>query len=756
MTTPQTSQLRGGIDVSDQQAAVVDHVLDNLVTVVGAGAGSGKTHTTVATVMQILDHRLANIDHFALITFTNDAANSLRERIEKTLRERLRVAVASERAFWLEQLERLPSAFIGTIHSLCREFLKSFGYEERVARESDVTVSSSLLSESIRDAVNDAVSGSGALLLGNDLTWEEYDIEKLAKNIYEAIRNRGLDAETILADTHLQPDDPGKASRLAMAELVADIDNRYTEAKARDQLLDSTDLLRRTARMLGSTAGGTITSIFAERCRYLFVDEFQDTDRTQKQIVDALLPGLRGLLVVGDRKQSIYGFRAADVSLLETIAIENDVKVLPMNVSRRPSMELLDLQNALFASIADRYPDLNEPLEPSGKALSQPATFPALRYISAGTGGVSRDTGAHVTYNAIQSYLQGQIADPKDGMVRPVQPSDIAVLVRTNYILDEYDAALRAMGLQVQKDQGGRFFEHPAIVSTYHMLRLLLRYPDEIALSLALRTPYLRGADASAEEQHLLTYGKAKGTPLFDWFASHYPEKIERLKELRTAVRMDTVPQILARLYTNFGIREFYLQTGDRLAADNLERLREVARGLFQEEQALTLRTFVGWMRMAYLTGREEQEADWATDSGEKNASAVRIQTIHRSKGLEYPIVIIPELQEALFKPFNAPRFMIAPGRGLDVSLREWGRATASGNFARLLDNSRGTQLEEEMRIFYVGLTRAERGICLIGSNPPQGRLAVQGNPTDSDRYSWQDEVFRARQTLENLGARFQ
>src|SRR4051794_39501285 len=131
--------VRGGIPVTDQQAAVVDHVVGQgpayRVTVVSAGAGSGKTHTTVAAVLELVELRGASIDQFVLITFTEKAADELRARMERSLAERVRGAsTEADRLFWQGQQERLAAAYAGTIHGFCRQILKTFGYDERVAR----------------------------------------------------------------------------------------------------------------------------------------------------------------------------------------------------------------------------------------------------------------------------------------------------------------------------------------------------------------------------------------------------------------------------------------------------------------------------------------------------------------------------------------------------------------------------------------------------------------------------------------------
>lgn len=171
------TEFRGGLPVSGQQARIVDHVLDNPVTVVSAGAGSGKTHTTVAAVLQLLQERRANLDTFVLITFTNKAADSLRGRLEEVLVERGRKTPDPvARRHWRYQHERLPAAFIGTIHSFCSQLIRTFGYDERVARDASITTSNFLLSQAVTDTAEAHLNSANPLLLEPPLAWREYEL----------------------------------------------------------------------------------------------------------------------------------------------------------------------------------------------------------------------------------------------------------------------------------------------------------------------------------------------------------------------------------------------------------------------------------------------------------------------------------------------------------------------------------------------------------------------------------------------------
>src|SRR5205085_2700236 len=153
-------------------------------------------------------------------------------------------------------------------------------------------------------------------LLDPPATWHEYELRAFVEKVLDQARSRGLSIQTVLDQTQRQPDDAGKPYRVAMAGLVARTDALYRERKAEGQVLDTNDLLSLTASVFGGDGGTEIVAKLTRRYRYLFIDEFQDTDRLQKRIVDVFLCRLAGLLVVGDTKQSIYEWRSADVSIL--------------------------------------------------------------------------------------------------------------------------------------------------------------------------------------------------------------------------------------------------------------------------------------------------------------------------------------------------------------------------------------------------------------------------------------------------------
>ena len=127
----------------------------------------------------------------------------------------------------------------------------------------------------------------------------------------------------------------------------------------------------------------------------------------------------------------------------------------------------------------------------------------------------------------------------------------------------------------------------------------------------------------------------------------------------------------------------------------------------------------------------------------------MRIMTIHKAKGLQFPIVILPEVQEDLKKEYIEPDLLITESQGVEIDLKLPGVNMFSSHYHQNLDQNRRSSLEEEMRLFYVAPTRAEQAVITIGS----GRMTV--NRLNSKSYCWKDEILKARQELESGGGKF-
>ena len=681
-----------------------------------------------------------HVDHFVLITFTNPAADGLRDRFEKALTQRLEHATTpQEYRRWVEARERLPNAYIGTIHSFCRQILRTFNYGSQVARESEVEFSRGLLYESVTDAIEESFEQDAEHPLRAELGtgWHTYDLERIVRKIYDDVRNRGLLPKQVLALTRAQPDDPGKPMRVAIAQVMCDAHRAYTAEKLERHVLDAADLLKNTADVLQGEEGLAVAAKLGERYAYLFVDEFQDTDRMQLRIVEAVRPVLLGVLLVGDEKQSIYGFRGAGMRLSQ-IARERDTQPLMLNFSSRPTRQLLDLQNALFKSIAGNYPELNQPLEAFDSSKSAtPDDPPAMTYLRVDVDDLDARIAA-TTEKIRQLLTQSIITD--DGL-RAIGPGDIAILLRTNDSVDAYESglsdALARDGVVVRKEAGGQFFRRSEVIAVHRILRLLVDHPSDVVLAQAVWTDLL-GCDIAAIEREILRFGATSDHQLTRWFEEHYPHRAATLRELRAALRSDSVSEIVERTYHTLSIREHFRKLGRSRVVDNLDRLREMARDLTLNDQAATLRGFVHWLEVRLL-GEFDQPDATELSGAESRPNYIRVMTVHQAKGSEFPVVFIPEVQKQLLGfAGNQAQFIIGDDYGLDVDL-SLRTPSKSPQFAQRTFRNASEERDEAMRVLYVAVTRAQNAVIFVGSGP----VVPPRQPNDS-RYAWIDEVRRA------------
>lgn len=738
-----TTVRRGGLPVNAQQLDVVEHVLTEPVTVVMAGAGSGKTHTMVAAALELVERGEATLDQFALITFTNQAADELRERLVGDLAKHS----AEDPARWGPQEERLGAVYLGTIHGFCHALLRTYGYSELVARSSAITMSRTLLAAALEDALEEAlepVAGVPQPELAA-VALPHHELQRFAGNILARCHTVGIGLPELARATEAQKDDAGKPYRVAFARLLERAEWHYDTAKRERGLLDADDLLLALRDLLESPDGAVAVQRITQRRPYLFVDEFQDTDRTQKAILDRLVPHLRRLVVVGDRKQAIYGFRAADHSLLQELADEHaGGATLPLSMSKRPTVSLLNLQNALFAEIGKTYEELAEPLLPFEKATDPPNPLPPLVFHR-----VKEPFGPTTVAQRIRS-LVGQPLPAEPGEERPIEAGDIVILARSNRRVDRYAvevaAALADTDIDVRRDTGSSWYTEPEIVDTYRALHMLLQPRHDLSLALALDTAYFAGVDPTEPERWILQHGPAAGAPLTDWFRQEHPALADAVEDLRRALLTDTAPQLLGRLYDTFPIRERYRAAGDAVAVENLERLREQARRLFRSEDALTLGVFVDWLRAAILFAREEPDD---SSGPRRRPRYVRVMTVHRAKGLEFPVVIIPGMGVQIDWEDDSPRFYVDRSFGLDLDIQLVEGRSPSDQFEARAAEDRQARRAEEFRLFYVAVTRAQHQVVLVGGG------AAPARDKDHPDYSWKDEVLRAGPRLLDLGAQF-
>jgi ATP-dependent exoDNAse (exonuclease V) beta subunit len=580
---------------------------------------------------------------------------------------------------------------------------------------------------------------------------EDYKLQKLVFDIIDYVRNRNLSIDELVMLTQQRgPTDTNRDFSLAVAYATQWTLEFFDNLRRSRQQLDSYDLLDRTRKLLENAQ---VQQRIAQRYRYLFIDEFQDTDALQKELVKLLSERMEKLVVVGDKKQSIYYFRGARHDFLEDIARESKTSTIPLRVSGRARPEVIAAQNQLFQSMATGvggWSDLDEPLQPDPQRTGYVTSngLPPLCYISASQNKGVQDARVSATIKAIQRLTKRGFAH-----------GDIALLFRGNANMLRYLDALQRAGIPARSSLGESFYAQPEIVTVYRVLRCILQPDDDAALVLALQTPVMRAAHDVNIEKNLLQHGAMKER-LTTWFANQFAPSVqhemhEKLRTLRRDLLEDTVPGFLGRLYRDLGFVEAF--HGSIVVTRNLDRLREIARDMVEVEEAITVEMFTDVLQTRIEQGAREESVDPPPLQKDPKPPYVQLMTVHAAKGLEFPAVIIPEVQADLVRD-NENRlpdyvvqsnFSMDDAFGLDINPRLSGIKQASDTFYQREKMGQRERLEEEMRLLYVALTRTKEIAVLIGAG------SDRPNERGYRYYSWQDEVLRARDLLSKVGAQF-
>ncbi|MEO0529778.1 MAG: UvrD-helicase domain-containing protein [Planctomycetota bacterium] len=522
---------------------------------------------------------------------------------------------------------------------------------------------------------------------------------------------------------------------LQVQRLAAAAAKKFTAAKRQRGVLDNDDLLREAHRLLTHPALEDARSRIAGRVRVLLVDEFQDTNRLQAELVQAIVDNAgnsksaKGLFVVGDFKQSIYRFRGAEPEVFQQLRAatpESGRLTLSQNFRSQPAV--LDFVNAQFGPVFGKdYAALtaSRPQATDGPAVEFLWTPPPEEDGAT----AQRSAEATAIANRLRELIDGDlptVVDEETGEKRNARPGDIAILFRALSDVAAYEAALRDAGLEYYLVGGHAFYAQQEVYDVLNLLRAVLSECDDIALAGALRSPLFGLPDEAllwlsicgGLNAGLVARGLPKDMPVE--FAPLVERARKTLLDLRQQRDRVGAAELLRRAWDATGydaalVAEFL---GTRKLA-NLEKLHEQARQA--DASGSGLRGLAA--RLTEFVNQPPKEALAATTAGD--ASVVRLMTVHASKGLEFPIVVLPDLNrkvqpdrtQAPFDPHLGP--LLRPSTEGESS-REKGPPVG-------LDFWRAGELPaedaERDRLFYVACTRAADRLILSSCLDPETKL---------------------------------
>ncbi|MDO4799797.1 MAG: UvrD-helicase domain-containing protein [Bacillota bacterium] len=595
----------------NEQQALAASTLDGPVLVV-AGAGSGKTKVLTSRIAHLIAERKAFPDQILAFTFTNKAAAEMKTRIEAM------------------RVEGAHSMWIGTFHAICVRILRR-----------------------------------GAELLGYNKNFVIYDVADQRALLKNIIKEMGIDPKVLtpnevqslisrLKNDRTGPDEFEK-SGYGLGER-AEIYRRYQRALKANNAFDFDDLINATIQLLQENE--SIRDGYRKRFRYIHVDEYQDTNKSQYLLIRLLVdPAYNNLFVVGDADQSIYKWRGADIRNIRDFEADfPGATVVMLEQNYRSTGNILDLAN----SVIEQNPDRRK------KAL----------WTAGGEGDLVR------YYNAHDDREEATFVAREIRSLRDTDRGEICVLYRTNAQSRPFEEAFRREGIAFKIVGGLKFFDRKEVKDVLAYLRLIVNPSDDISFERVVNEPKRQVGDTSLQRakdfasNHVVSLMDAVMHPEFGRSGvtkaalngmTSFVTLIRELSEMRDG---HTALEIFDALLDKTRMIALYEQQNTMEADSRIDNIYELRNAIEEAGHTISLDEF-----LAEAALRSDQ------DNISEEEAQVLMMTLHTSKGLEYDVIFLTGLEDGLFP-----------------SLRS-------------LEERDG--VEEERRLCYVGITRARKVLYL-------------------------------------------
>ncbi|MGE5605799.1 MAG: UvrD-helicase domain-containing protein, partial [Bacteroidota bacterium] len=528
-----------------------------------------------------------------------------------------------------------------------------------------------------------------------------------------------------------------------LGTLLEGIDHEYTRAKLEKGLVDFTDQQVLVRRLLLDYPD--LAARVRQGIKYLLVDEFQDTNGLQMELIGQLTgENYQGgrLMAVGDVKQSIYRFRGAEAELITELG--NGVRskggaVIELFQNYRSDRVVIDFINQIAIRLFEGEGFDYQPLQATRTGPDSGIEFLL-------TGAADRMIEAKMVAGRIAQMVR-ENPSPNN----PVNYGDIVLLFRAGSSVRLYQQAFQSMGIPYYNSCGGDFYHRQEIVDQLNLLRLVQQRFDSLALLALLTSPYV-----GLSETGLFWLGR-NGDLVREFYEGEFPEEIapaeqERLRKFRGLINylfqnreMLEIPDILRTALERCHYQEMlWASPHGPQGVANLEKLLAKA-DEFVAKGFHDLNRFLAYIAELEGMGILEGEAPTAAELG----NVVRLMTIHRSKGLEFPVVIIPELDRQFnFRNHGNLVFHKDSGLGMNIPLED--EVTAESSlWVEIKQKNRREEISELKRLLYVAMTRAKQRLVMVGS----GCSSSRGNTLETAN-SWM-RWFELLMPLNEAGAGF-
>ena len=697
----------------------VEHASDDKNTLVEAGAGTGKTYSMVSRVAFLCNKRRGNItsieDELAMVTFTNDAAINMKVRLKQMF---VNYYILTGNECYLQYVEGVDRANISTIHKFSLELLRGASFYTGLGTNFRISsdeynrgkIYDVYLSEFLRAQEEDNPN------FISEIPVPIYDLKKKIIGIADHLLQKSINLSDIKPEEMgVTVDNTLPYFNELLQKVVFPAEIEYLSSINDRNAMD----LKESIILLNKVLDYAADNISNLKLRYLFVDEFQDTDDVQIDVFQKLQKTILSdcrLFVVGDLKQSIYRFRGARLSAFDQLKTykKYEWEIHHLNINYRTDARLLDLYDAIFQQMgADGY----LPYDKKNDRLTSEKIFEAdkaelMECIPCH--GKDEETFFNALFGILENQT-GKIAGIMEqkkaqGKTLSLEERTIAILVRSNWQVENIVKEANKREVNVEIKSGGDLFQ---LESTQDLYKLIL------AIENSTNPVYLVNFIESNYTDLKLDYQKYHGISeaeklqslqkILDEFFMLRMNK--RWQEVLDEVYAQPVLYALKHIYDalepwkiysrNPSVQTFYMANYDYL----LEKIVK-----FSRIDTLTINQIAKYLEINILTRQQELAR---TPDADEEGIHIMCTTVHKSKGLEYGTVVLPYTAEDISDirkvklDANYSKEKLSYTVQFENKVRE-----RNSNYNE--DMEKTEQIAEESRILYVALTRAIRNCVWI------------------------------------------
>ena len=587
-----------------------------------AGAGSGKTRVLTHRIAHLVKDKNVEPWHILAITFTNKAAKEMKERIENLVGE------AKAQSMW-----------VSTFHSMCVRILRR----------------------------NIELLGYGKWFTIYDTGDQKSLIKQIVKNL--DYNEKTFPAGTVLGEISAQKNEaisPERYTKIVGEDFrlsrIAKIYTMYQQQLRENNALDFDDLLMKVYELF--TNHPDVLAFYQDKFQYIHVDEYQDTNTVQYHLVRLLAGDRQNLCVVGDDDQSIYGWRGANIrNILDFERDFHGARSIKLEQNYRSTQMILNAANAVVSLNTGRKPKELWTENEKGNPID-----------------IFQAENEYKEAEFIASSIRKKVNEGHR------QYSDFAVLYRTNAQSRVLEEKMVSSSIPYRLLGGTRFYERKEIKDLLSYLRVISNHQDDIAVQRIINTPR-RGIGATTVDR-IAQYGLEQGMDFYETArlskelgvignapATKVVQFITMVDRLRTLAPMTGIKELLEEVIDTTNYYDYIKQQYSEDAEDRIRNIGELI-----SKTASYMNTAEEPNLAEFL---EEVTLVADIDNYDEESNSVVLMTLHSAKGLEFPVVFIPGLEEGLFP------------------------SSMSMN-----DGEDG--IEEERRLCYVGITRAREKLYML------------------------------------------